>query len=210
MKHSRALQARVCKLTEHSRNIQEQAASIKAAHSQEIEGIHHHYNQQMSQLDRHIKQLSMHAPVSIFRMPHMPHDEVLPLPPRGYVSQQHQLAQLQLPPMQGQKLLQYQQDDQNPLPIGCHSSEPDVQPSQSDRWFWPLLSPLILQTGQPIQQHMPTSPSNSKDSYGNLDITTDKSQNIGIIGTGIGLNANDVDQRDGSIPFDPSNLPEPV
>ena len=134
------------------------------------------------------------------------------IPPRGLVPQRQQSAQLQLPAMQGQHLsLQQQQDNQNFLPNGRCSSAPDVQTGQSDHWHQPPPSPLLQQSGPPLQQcNMPIIPPNSKDNY-NLDKTIDKAQGIGIDSVKYIPDAATVAGSPGvSIPFDPSNLPEPV
>ena len=143
------------------------------------------------------------------------HSQAPVIPPRGHVPQRQQSAQLQLPAVQGQhKSLQHLQDDRNLLPSGRRSSAPDVQPSQLDRWVQPPLSPLVRQAGQPIQQHMPIPPPNSKDDYSNLDKTIDKSQGMGIdsvkyIPDSATIAGSPV-AKGVSIPFDPSNLPEPA
>ena len=135
------------------------------------------------------------------------------IPPRGLAPQRQQSAQLKPPAIQGQHLsLEHQQENQNLLPSGRRSSAPDVPASQSDHWRQPPPSPLLQQSGPPVQQHnIPVVPLNSKDNY-NLDKTIDKSQGKGIdsVKYNVVLDAASPVAKGASIPFDPSDLPDPA
>ena len=136
------------------------------------------------------------------------------IPPRGVAPQRQQSAQLKPPAMHGQPLsLEHQQDNQNLLPSGRRSSAPDVQAGgQSDHWRQPPPSPLLQQNLPPAQQpNMPIVPLNSKEKN-NLDKTIDKSQGKGIDSAKYNVvpDTSSPVAKGASIPFDPSDLPDPA
>ena len=136
------------------------------------------------------------------------------IPPRGVPPQRQQSAQLKPPAMHGQPLsLEHRRDNQNLLPNGRRSSAPDVQvSSQSDHWRQPPPSPLLQQNLPPAQQpNMPIVPLNSKEKN-NLDKTIDKSQGKGIDSAKYNVvpDASSPVAKGASIPFDPSDLPDPA
>ena len=136
------------------------------------------------------------------------------IPPRGVAPQRQQSAQLKPPAVHGQPLsLEHRRDNQNLLPNGRRSSAPDVQVGgQSDHWHQPPPSPLLQQNLPPAQQpNMPIVPLNSKEKN-NLDKTLDKSQGKGIDSAKYNVvpDASSPVAKGASIPFDPSDLPDPV
>ena len=136
------------------------------------------------------------------------------IPPRGVAPQRQQSAQLKPPSMHGQPLsLEHRRDNQNLLPNGRRSSAPDVQVGgQSDHWRQPPPSPLLQQNLPPAQQpNMPIVPLNSKEKN-NLDKTIDKSQGKGIDSAKYNVvpDASSPVAKGASIPFDPSDLPDPA
>ena len=224
-KLERESQLHQLQLTKIMMETQGEIANMKAEYSQQIESIHRQHEKELqvqitkTTMDMQGKIETMKAEhrrqiESLEQLPRAHLSQAPAIPPHGVAPQQQQSAQLKPPAMHGQPLsLEHRRDNQNLLPNGYRTAVPDIQVSgQSYHWRQPPPSPLLQQNLPPAQQpNLPIVPLNSKEKS-NLDKMIDKSQGKGIDGAKYNVvpDASSPVAKGASIPFDPSDLPDPV
>jgi serine/threonine protein kinase len=184
---------------------QEKIETMKVEHSRQIEIIHRHYCEQL-QLQHTKSTMDMQGKLETMKAEHSrqidsihrQHERELQLQvTKMTMDMQDKIATMKAEHSQQIKSLEHRYDNQNLLPNG-HRSSASVQGSQSDHWCQPPPSPLLQQSGLPAQQpNMPIVPVNSKEKNAKLmySVVPDASYPV---------------TKGASIPFDPSDLPDPA